>query len=120
MREINADGVVHADRAYPLDVLIYATGFQWMATSTFNMREGETLTGKWTKGGTRTFGCTASFPNLMIMSAHKAAAAVLYPDIDSPPNMWCGCCPKCAAGRAVDVAATARTPTPPIAGTPMC
>lgn len=34
---INETGVVHDATDYPLDVLIYATGFQWMATSTFNM-----------------------------------------------------------------------------------
>ena len=44
--EINERGVVHDGVEYPLDVLIYATGFQWMATSTFNMivgRDGRTL-----------------------------------------------------------------------------
>ena len=40
---INADGIVHEGKEYPLDVLIYATGFQWMATSTFNMVEGEAV-----------------------------------------------------------------------------
>ena len=38
--EINERGVVHDGVEYPLDVLIYATGFQWMATSTFNMITG--------------------------------------------------------------------------------
>ena len=37
---INERGVVHDGTEYPLDVLIYATGFQWMATSTFNMITG--------------------------------------------------------------------------------
>ena len=50
-----------------------------MATSTFNMitgEGGETLTGKWTKGGTRIFGLhSQGFPNLMIMSGPQAAAA---------------------------------------------
>jgi cation diffusion facilitator CzcD-associated flavoprotein CzcO len=39
-------------------VLIYATGFQWMGTSTFNMvsgRGGRTLMEKWESEGTRTF-----------------------------------------------------------------
>src|ERR1700688_3751747 len=35
--EINGRGVVHKGVEYQLDVLIYATGFQWMGTSTFNM-----------------------------------------------------------------------------------
>ena len=56
--EINERGVVHDDVEYPLDVLIYATGFQWMATSTFNMvvgRGGRSLSDKWQTEGTKTF-----------------------------------------------------------------
>ncbi len=73
VREINAQGVVHDGQEYPLDVLIYATGFLWMATSTFNMvvgRNGETLKHKWDTGGTRTLlGIQSSgFPNLFIIS----------------------------------------------------
>ena len=71
--QINEGGVVHEDKEYPLDVLIYATGFQWMATSTFNMikgREGESLRQKWESGGTKTFLGIHShnFPNLFIVS----------------------------------------------------
>ena len=71
--EINANGVVHDGVEYPLDVLIYATGFQWMATSTFNMitgRGGVTLRDKWASEGVRTFLGLHShgFPNLFIMS----------------------------------------------------
>ena len=56
-----------------LDVLIYATGFQWMATSTFNMvvgRDGRTLTEKWRTEGTKTFLGVHSrgFPNLFIVT----------------------------------------------------
>jgi cyclohexanone monooxygenase len=70
---INARGVVHDGVEYPLDVLIYATGFQWMATGTFNMitgRDGRTLREKWQSGGVRTFLGLHSqgFPNLFIMS----------------------------------------------------
>lgn len=73
VREINERGVVHDGKEYPLDVLIYATGFQWMATSTFNMitgREGQTLRGKWETQGTKTFLGIHShgFPNLFIVS----------------------------------------------------
>jgi cyclohexanone monooxygenase len=73
VREINERGVVHDGVEYPLDVLIYATGFQWMATSTFNMitgRNGQTLTQKWRDEGTRTFLGIHSqgFPNLFIIS----------------------------------------------------
>jgi cyclohexanone monooxygenase len=71
--KINERGVVHDGREYPLDVLIYATGFQWMATSTFNMitgRGGRTLSEKWRKEGTRTFLGLHShgFPNLFIVT----------------------------------------------------
>ncbi len=70
---INEKGVVHDGVEYPLDVLIYATGFQWMATSTFNMivgRDGRSLTEKWRSEGTRTFLGLHSkgFPNLFIVS----------------------------------------------------
>ncbi|HVN91432.1 MAG TPA: NAD(P)/FAD-dependent oxidoreductase [Candidatus Binataceae bacterium] len=71
--EINERGVVHEGVEYPLDVLIYATGFQWMGTSTFQKikgREGRTLTEKWNTEGTRTFlGLhTSGFPNLFIVT----------------------------------------------------
>ena len=73
VQEINERGVVHDGVEYPLDVLIYATGFQWMATSTFNMitgRGGQSLRDKWQSEGTHTFlGIhSAGFPNLFIMS----------------------------------------------------
>ena len=65
--------MVHDGKEYPLDVLIYATGFQWMATSTFNMikgRGGRTLRDKWSEEGTKTFLGLHShgFPNLFIVS----------------------------------------------------
>ena len=71
--EINERGVVHEGVEYPLDILIYATGFQWMGTSTFNRirgRSGRTLTEKWETEGTRTFlGLhTRGFPNLFIVT----------------------------------------------------
>ena len=73
VRQIDEGGVVHDGVHYPLDVLIYATGFQWMATSTFNMivgRDGVTLSEKWQTQGTKTFlGLhSGGFPNLFIMT----------------------------------------------------
>ncbi|MGA0839482.1 MAG: flavin-containing monooxygenase [Pseudomonadales bacterium] len=73
VQEINSRGVVHGGSEYELDVLIYATGFQWMATSTFNMisgRDGRTLRDKWQSEGTRTFLGIHSrgFPNLFIVT----------------------------------------------------
>ena len=71
--QINERGVVHDGVEYPLDVLVYATGFQWMATSTFNMvkgRGGRSLSEKWQTEGTRTFLGLHSqgFPNLFIVT----------------------------------------------------
>ena len=71
--KIDEHGVVHDGKAYPVDVLGYATGFQWMATSTFNMitgRNGQTLQQKWHTEGTKTFlGLHSNgFPNLFIVS----------------------------------------------------
>jgi cation diffusion facilitator CzcD-associated flavoprotein CzcO len=73
VQKINENGVVHDGKEYPLDVLIYATGFQWMATSTFNMvvgRGGRSLSEKWQTEGTRTFLGLHShgFPNLFIVT----------------------------------------------------
>ena len=73
VREINARGVAHGGREYPLDVLIYATGFQWMATSTFNMitgRDGRTMRQTWEAEGVKTFlGLHApGFPNMFIVT----------------------------------------------------
>jgi cyclohexanone monooxygenase len=70
---INERGVVHDGTEYPLDVLIYATGFQWMATSTFNMitgRGGQTMRDKWQTEGTKTFlGIHSNgFPNLFVVT----------------------------------------------------
>ena len=71
--EINERGVVHDGVEYRLDVLIYATGFEWMATSTFNMikgRDGRSLSEKWKLEGTKTFlGVhSAGFPNMFIVT----------------------------------------------------
>jgi cation diffusion facilitator CzcD-associated flavoprotein CzcO len=71
--EINTKGVIHDGVEYPVDVLIYATGFQWMATATFEMivgQDGRTLRQKWQEEGTKTFLGIHShgFPNLFVMS----------------------------------------------------
>ena len=73
VEKIDKDGVCHAGENYPVDVLIYATGFEWMATSTFNMiigRTGASLHDKWKSQGTKTFLGIHSqdFPNLFIVS----------------------------------------------------
>jgi len=73
VQKINEKGVVHEGTQYELDVLIYATGFQWMGTGSFNMvtgRGGKTLRDKWQNEGVKTFlGIhNHGFPNLFIMS----------------------------------------------------
>ncbi len=73
VQKINERGVVHEGREYPLDVLIYATGFDWMATASFNMikgRNGRSLSEKWQTEGTKTFLGVHShgFPNLFIVT----------------------------------------------------
>lgn len=71
--EINEKGIVHDGVEYPLDVLIYATGFQWMATATFNMikgRDGRSLKQTWEEDGTKTWlGMqTKGFPNMFVVT----------------------------------------------------
>ena len=100
--EINARGVVHDGTEYPVDVLIYATGFEWMATST-NMivgRQGRTLRDKWQQEGTKTFWvCTAkgSLTRLSSPGRRAVAAALISPTpLRSTVIMWSGCSVRCA------------------------
>jgi cyclohexanone monooxygenase len=70
---INAKGVVHDGVEYPLDVLIYATGFQWMASGLFDRtvgRDGRTIKETWDAEGTKTFlGLhVKGFPNLFVVT----------------------------------------------------
>jgi len=71
--QINANGVVHDGVEYPLDVLIYATGFQWMASGLFEKtvgRDGRTIKETWDAEGTKTFlGLHVNgFPNLFVVT----------------------------------------------------
>ena len=71
--QINANGVVHNGVEYPLDVLIYATGFQWMASGLFEKtvgRDGRTIKETWDAEGTKTFlGLhVKGFPNLFVVT----------------------------------------------------
>jgi cyclohexanone monooxygenase len=77
---INERGVVHDGIEYPVDVLIFATGFMWMGTGSFNMitgRNGETLREKWEQRGVKTFLGLHSrgFPNLFILSGPQGGGA---------------------------------------------
>ena len=71
--EITETGIVHDGVEYPVDVLIYATGFQWMATATFDMIkgcDGRTLKQTWDEDGTKTWlGMqTKGFPNMFVIT----------------------------------------------------
>jgi len=76
---ITETGPVFAGKQYEVDAIIYATGFQYMTTGTFNTilgKGGLNLRDKWAPG-TRTFlgFHVADFPNLFIMSGPQAAGA---------------------------------------------
>ncbi|MGE0732984.1 MAG: flavin-containing monooxygenase, partial [Acidimicrobiia bacterium] len=69
---INERGVVHDGVQYDLDVLIYATGFDFMSrenVARVTGSNGRTIADKWREQGTRTFlGLhTAGFPNLFML-----------------------------------------------------
>ncbi len=73
VQEINERGVVHDGTQYELDVLVYATGFDFMSRQTMgHVRgiDGRTIADKWEQEGTRTFlGLhTHGFPNLLIVA----------------------------------------------------
>lgn len=78
MRQIHERGVVHGGVEYDLDVLIYATGFDFMSRE--NMArvtgtDGRTIAEKWQAEGTRTFlGLHINgFPNLFVVAGPQAA-----------------------------------------------
>ncbi|MEM9654796.1 MAG: NAD(P)/FAD-dependent oxidoreductase [Actinomycetota bacterium] len=73
VQQINERGVVHDDHQYELDVIIHATGFDFMSRETMGRVtgvDGRTIAEKWEDGGTRTFlGLhTNGFPNLFIVA----------------------------------------------------
>lgn len=77
VQQINESGVVHDGVEYPLDALIYATGFQWMSSGTFRSvhdQNGRSLAQKWAEQGTSTFlGMHSSgFPNLFVVGGPQA------------------------------------------------
>jgi cation diffusion facilitator CzcD-associated flavoprotein CzcO len=74
---INERGVVHNGVQYDFDVLIYATGFDFMSRELMAKvtgADGRSIADKWHEQGTRTFlGMhTAGFPNLLIMVGPQA------------------------------------------------
>ncbi len=72
VEQLNENGIWHNGKQYDLDVLIYATGYEFMATGTFNTiigRSGQSIIDKWDDDGTKTYlGVhTEGFPNLFIV-----------------------------------------------------
>ncbi len=73
VQEINEQGPVYNGEQYTLDVLIYATGFDFMSRETMGRVtgvDGRSIADKWEQDGTRTFlGLhTNGFPNLFIVA----------------------------------------------------
>ncbi len=75
--EINARGVVFQGKEYPVDVLIYATGFEVQVTGIYNDIRGENgleLNEKYADGMRTVFGIHSSgYPNLFIMGGYQAS-----------------------------------------------
>tara|TARA_R110002096_G_scaffold163877_3_gene331431 strand:- start:3016 stop:4758 length:1743 start_codon:yes stop_codon:yes gene_type:complete len=75
--EINERGVVFDGVEYPVDVLIYATGFEVQVTGIYNDIRGEgglELNDKYSTGMRTVFGIhSAGYPNLFIMGGYQAS-----------------------------------------------
>ncbi|MEQ9126211.1 MAG: NAD(P)/FAD-dependent oxidoreductase, partial [Alphaproteobacteria bacterium] len=75
--EINARGPVFEGKENPVDVLIYATGFEVQVTGIYNDIRGENglvLNDKYAEGMRTVFGIhSAGYPNLFIMGGYQAS-----------------------------------------------
>ena len=75
--EINARGVVFEGRTYPVDVLIYATGFEVQKTGIYNQirgKAGHEINETYAEGLRTLFGVhTHGYPNLFIMGGYQAS-----------------------------------------------
>ncbi len=75
--EINARGPVFEGHEYPLDVLIYATGFEVQKTGIYNEirgRDGREINETYRDGLRTLFGVhTHGYPNLFIMGGYQAS-----------------------------------------------
>jgi cation diffusion facilitator CzcD-associated flavoprotein CzcO len=75
--EINEQGVVFEGKTYPLDVLIYATGFEVQKTGIYNQivgKDGREINEVYADGIRTLFGVhTHGFPNLFIMGGYQAS-----------------------------------------------
>lgn len=77
INEITEKGPVFQDREYPLDLLIYATGFVVQKTGIYNDIRGEgglELNDKYKEGMRTVFGVhSQGYPNLFIMGGYQAS-----------------------------------------------
>jgi cation diffusion facilitator CzcD-associated flavoprotein CzcO len=75
--QIAPEGPVFEERAYPLDLLIYATGFEVQKTGIYNEirgRDGREINEVYADGIRTLFGVhTHGFPNLFIMGGYQAS-----------------------------------------------
>jgi len=75
--EINKRGVVFEGKEYPVDLLIYATGFEVQVTGIYNDIRGENnleLNEKYSEGMRTVFGVhSAGYPNMFIMGGYQAS-----------------------------------------------
>jgi cation diffusion facilitator CzcD-associated flavoprotein CzcO len=75
--EITAEGPVFEGRTYPLDLLIYATGFEVQKTGIYNEirgRDGREINETYADGMRTLFGVhTHGYPNLFIMGGYQAS-----------------------------------------------
>ena len=75
--QIGPRGVIFEGREYPVDVLIYATGFEVQVTGIYNDIRGENgleLNEKYADGMRTVFGIhSAGYPNLFIMGGYQAS-----------------------------------------------
>ncbi|MFO1028351.1 MAG: NAD(P)/FAD-dependent oxidoreductase [Acetobacteraceae bacterium] len=75
--EINERGVVFEGKEYPVDLLIYATGFEVQVTGIYNDIRGEnglSLQDKYADGMRTVFGIHSSgYPNFFIMGGYQAS-----------------------------------------------
>ena len=75
--EIRPEGPVFEGRTYPLDLLIYATGFEVQKTGIYNAirgRDGREINETYSEGLRTLFGVhTHGYPNLFIMGGYQAS-----------------------------------------------
>jgi cation diffusion facilitator CzcD-associated flavoprotein CzcO len=75
--EIAPEGPVFEDKTYPLDLLIYATGFEVQKTGIYNEirgRDGREINETYSEGLRTLFGVhTHGYPNLFIMGGYQAS-----------------------------------------------